>query len=110
MNIDEAQLVPLRDVCDDAKILAEGQYTFVLLTGLRFRSGDATLTMNALLLPQEHEGYVTRLFVERIVPGKGANWKAYPFLGQTWHACSWKDVVKEQTLVEMLYGHLDAFV
>jgi hypothetical protein len=110
MSIDETQLPALRDVCNEAQIVTDGQYTFALLSGLSFRAGSETQSMDALLCPQEHEGYATRLFLERIVPGKGNNWKPYPFLGRTWHSCSWKDVVREQSLIEILMGHLDAFV
>ncbi len=109
MAIDETQLPLLYDLCEGTQVLTEAQYAFVLLTKLSFRAGAESLTMDALLCPQEHEGYATRLFLERQVPGKGNNWKSYPFLGRTWHACSWKDIVPEQPLLQILLGHLDAF-
>jgi hypothetical protein len=108
-NMDETQFLPLRDISESVQEVSEAQYKFVLLSKLTFKVDGQSITMDALLCPQNHEGYVTRLFLERQIPGKGNNWKDYPFLGRTWYACSWKDVIPEQSLIQILLGHLDAF-
>lgn len=108
MSMDESQLAALGDVCDEVRVVTDGQYTLVLLTALRFRSDGQTVTMDALLCPQEHESYMTRLFLERALPSKGANWKPHSFLGRTWHTFSWQNVPKDLSLNEILFGHLDA--
>lgn len=107
MSIEEEQLVALRDLCDEVRVVTDGQYTLVLLTALRFPSDGQTLTMDALLCPQQHENYATRLFLERALPSKGANWKPHSFIGRPWHTFSWQNVGPELSLREILFAHLD---
>jgi hypothetical protein len=108
MNFAEEQLNDLRSLCREAKVMPEGQHVFVFLSGLRLRHGSETLTMDALLCPQEHSGYATRLFLERSIPDRGANWTIHSILGKPWHTWSWKEVSNDQTLIEILGGHIVA--
>ncbi len=114
MSIDESQIGALRDLCDEISILTEGPHTFVFLKCLRFLCGGNPLKVDALLCPQEHSSYATRLFLEQkhsypLSDGNEPNWQVHSILGKPWHTWSWKDVSADQTLLEILSGHLDAF-
>jgi hypothetical protein len=109
MSVDPSQLADLQGVCREARIETDGQYTLVYLAELRFRAGSETVVMDALLCPQEHSSYTTRLFLDRTVPTRGGQWTAHPFLGKQWQACSWQNVPKDQPLLQILLQHLAAF-
>jgi hypothetical protein len=109
MSIEASQLADLQGICNEARIETDGQYTLVYLAGLRFRAGSEDVIMDALLCPQEHSSYTTRLFLERTVPTRGGQWTVHPFLGKSWHACSWQNVPKDQSLLEILLQHLAAY-
>lgn len=92
----------------DAKVMPEGGIEYLYLPKLTFPSGASALKMDALLCPQRHGGYLTRLFLERPVPGKGANWTTHYILGKAWHTWSWNNVAAESPVLEILGSHLRA--
>jgi len=112
MTIDEKELEALRELCEEVKVLTEGSYTFIFMKKLRFPCGAESMQMNALLVPQEHTGYATRLFLERPLTnrGKSQNWQVHTILGDTWHTWSWKEVLPGRPLMHILSDHLNAFL
>jgi hypothetical protein len=56
----------------DAVLLKEGGQSVALLPGFGFTAGDKPFKMDLLLVPFAHSGYVTRLFFERQIQGRGA--------------------------------------
>lgn len=115
MTIASDQLEPLLAICDEASVLTEGPHSFVFLKNLRFLCKGNAVVTNALLCPQEHSGYATRLFLEQkhdihsLSDGKPPNWQVHPILGKSWHTWSWQGVSADQTLFEILAEHLNAF-
>jgi len=114
MELAEEQLNALLDLCDEVSVLKDGTSVFVHMKNLRYTCGGTPLTMNALLSPQEHSGYATRLFFERkhdfaLADGNPPNWQVQVVLGTTWHTWSWKDVPANQELIGIVAGHLKAF-
>jgi hypothetical protein len=107
MSFEKSQLEELSRLCTGVEVHAEGSYTFILLRELQFQHGGETLKMNVLICPQSHDGYPTRIFLERKLEANGtANWKVYTFLGQNWHSWSWNNVPQEQRLAQILADHL----
>jgi hypothetical protein len=97
----------LRALTPGAMAMPEGGVEYFLLPGIKV-PGLAGL-VDALLCPQQHSGYTTRLFLSSVVPGKGQNWRPHTILSRQWHACSWNDVPANQRLAEILAQHLRAF-
>jgi len=98
----------LRAACPAARILSEGGITYISLPDLRFQSGNQTIAREALLCPQQHGGYMTRLFFHQPVPGKGNNWTLHQILGRTWHTWSWNNVEASLPVADILANHLRA--
>ena len=94
--------------CSFATVMPEGGVQFILLPKLRFWSNDSVLEMDVLLCPQAHTGYQTRLFLERPIAGKGANWTTHYILGRSWFTWSWNNVPANLPLIEILANHLGA--
>ena len=82
----EEAFTRLRALYQDAKVLSEGGCELVHLSAIKITVGSELQSFAALLCPQSHSGYATRLFLDRPVPGKGANWRSFPLLGKTWWA------------------------
>jgi len=104
----EDQIEQLRDICPGAKLMTEGGLAFAFLPKLRFVSRGTNVEMDALLAPQGHSGYETRLFLERQLP-IGVAWYMQQILGRTWHAISWRGVFPDQPWPRILSGQLGAF-
>ena len=85
----ESEIEQLRDICPGAQAMTEGGLAFAFLPKLKFISRGATVELDALLAPQGHSGYETRLFLEQQLP-VGAAWYTQQILGRTWHAISWR--------------------
>src|SRR5713101_2478608 len=68
----------LRRMCPGAQEMPEGGIEYILLPGLKHPCAPGTL--DALLCPQQHGGYATRLFLSVAIPGKGNNWSAHTIL------------------------------
>jgi len=101
------QVDELRALCPAVRGLTEGGTEYYFLPGIRV-PGIADI-VDALLCPQEHSGYTTRLFLSSVVPGKGQNWRPHTILSRLWHTCSWNNVPADQRLAEILAQHLRAF-
>lgn len=104
------KLNALKKFFPSAEAINEGGVMCALLRGLRIDTAGGTVEANALLFPQEHSGYKTRLFLDRQIPASSArNWNPFTLGGRTWYACSWQDVGAELGWAEMLASHLRAF-
>lgn len=90
-----------------AELRSEGGHDAVYLPGFVFSSGGQSVTMDLLLFPHPHSGYVTRLFF-RSALGRGANWQPHFVCGETWWTPSWNDVQPNQSWASMLANHLRA--
>lgn len=90
-----------------AQLRSEGGNPVVYLPGFHFESGGASVTMDLLLYPHSHGGYVTRLFFRKSLT-QGPNWGTHVVCGETWWAPSWKDVHANQSWTSMLANHLKA--
>jgi len=88
---------------------SDGGCDFIYVPVLKIQVGAAEQQLAVLLCPQAHTGYETRLFLEKQVPGKGANWRSYPVLGKTWWACSIRGISADQPYTSMLLAFLDHF-
>ncbi|MBW7948649.1 MAG: hypothetical protein H3C55_04795 [Pseudorhodoplanes sp.] len=91
-----------------AVLLKEGGQPCTLLPGFGFTAGDKPHKMDLLLVPFAHSGYVTRLFFERIIEGRGANWKQHRLIERNWWAPSWNHVPPSMRWTQMLSAHLRA--
>jgi|SRR5215471_5368972 len=101
-------LAELSALCSEVKELSEGGRTFIYIPKLRFPSGGQLVEVEALLCPQEHNGYATRLFLSQGVPGRGANWSSHHILGRTWYTWSWNGISAQLRPAEILAEHLRA--
>lgn len=101
----EIEIEELRDICPGAVAMTEGGLDFAFLPKLRFASQGATVELDALLAPQGHSGYETRLFLERQLP-IGPAWYAQQILGRTWFAISWRGVLPGQKWTRILAQQL----
>lgn len=96
----------VKTLCGVAELHQECGKPVVLLPGFRFKSGGKDLSMDLLLHPSAHTGYVTRLFFREKVAGKGRNWTQHQVLGSNWWAPSWQGVKAEQAWPAILCAHL----
>jgi hypothetical protein len=103
-------LSELQTAYSDAKILSDGGIEYAYIPKLILVNGNNSIEMEALICPQMRDGYSTRLFLSAPVPNKGQNWTQHQILGRTWHSWSWKNVPANQSLVQILMGHLPALL
>jgi hypothetical protein len=103
-----AEFAKMKALHSGAVLLKEGGNPLVLLPKFSFRAGNRDETMDLLLHPSIHSGYVSRLFFERQVGGKGANWTQHRVGERNWWAPSWKDVKPNLPWTAMLCEHLRA--
>ncbi|WIW50460.1 hypothetical protein ML401_35680 (plasmid) [Bradyrhizobium sp. 62B] len=102
------QFVGLKAMHNSAVLLSEGGQPVVLLPGFGFTAGGQAQTMDLLLVPFEHSGYVTRLFFARQITGRGSNWKELRVIERNWWAPSWNHVPATLPWTKMLLAHLRA--
>jgi hypothetical protein len=105
----EGEIEQLELICPGARLMTEGGLAFAFLPQFKFRSRGAPLQMDALLAPQGHSGYETRLFFDQQLPGIGVAWYQQQILGRTWHAISWRGVSPNQTWTRILAEQLRPF-
>jgi hypothetical protein len=91
-----------------AVLLKEGGQPVVLLPGFGFTAAGKPQKMDLLLVPFAHSGYVTRLFFERMIDGRGSNWKTHRIAERNWWAPSWNNVPASMRWTAMLCAHLRA--
>src|SRR6185312_4496046 len=99
-HISELQLI-----CPGAQEMPESGITYIFLPALTISD---SVVVDALLCPQQHSGYPTRLFLAQPIAGKGANWSVHAILSRQWHTWSWNYVAADQTLAQILAQHLRA--
>jgi len=104
----ESAFATLKAMHPTAVLLREGSKPVVLLPKFSFVANGKGVIMDLLLHPSEHSSYVTRLFFERKIDGKGANWREHRVVDRNWWAPSWKDVKPDMPWTAMLCEHLRA--
>lgn len=97
----------IRQVWPNAQLRSEGGKPAIYLPAFAFVSGGKPVTMDLLLHPHAHGGYVTRLFFRQALT-RGPNWGSHFVCGETWWAPSWNNVQPNQPWVSMLANHLRA--
>jgi hypothetical protein len=105
-------MMPTADALDEilaldprASVIEEGGLTYIYLPVLILPDGAPA---EALLCLAGRDGYPTRLFLSRLVSGKGNNWSLHRILDKAWHTWSWKDVPPNLRPIDILMSHLDA--
>jgi hypothetical protein len=88
--------------------LKEGGQPVALLPAFSFTAAGQVQTMDLLLVPFAHSGYITRLFFARKIDGRGANWKEHRVVERNWWAPSWNHVPASMRWTQMLLAHLRA--
>jgi len=105
MNV-EGEFAKIRRISPSATVHYEGGNPLVALKGFGFRAAGQDVSMDLLLHPSAHSGYLTRLFFERPVHERGQNWTQHSVLGRNWWAPSWQGVSAELPWPSMLCEHL----
>ena len=108
MNGPQQEFERLRALHERAVLLKEGGKPVALLPAFGFFSGGREVRMDLLLVPFDHSGYVTRLFFEKKIEGRGSNWNQHRVVDRNWWAPSWNDVPANLPWTEMLCNHLRA--
>jgi hypothetical protein len=104
----EELLAELTKICEGAKEMVEGGYTFVYLPGLKIRTGENAVCQDALLCLQSRDGYPTRLFLSQQIQGRGNNWTTHRIVDRTWYSWSWNNVSSDLRPAQILAEHLRA--
>lgn len=108
MSDQQNGLAALKAIHSDCTLLKEGGNPVVLLRKFSFRAADKDVKMDLLLHPAPHSGYTTRLFFERQIEGRGANWNQHRVAEHEWWAPSWQNVQPSLPWPAMLCAHLRA--
>lgn len=98
----------LQTLHESCCLLREGGRPVVLLPAFGFRAAGREERMDILLHPSHHSGYATRLFFERNIQGRGANWTQHRVVDRQWWSPSWRDVPETMDWAAMLCAHLRA--
>lgn len=106
--LSEESFAELTKICEGAKEMAEGEYTFVYLPGLKIRTGEHVVSQDALLCLQSRDGYPTRLFLSQQIQGRGNNWTTHRIVDRTWYSWSWNYVSSDLRPAQILAEHLRA--
>ena len=112
MRYPEEQLEELKAVMGPGvRELEESGYVYVYIPGLKMPPGCIPEQTDALLCPQPHSGYTSRLFFkDYIQTPKPVNWNGQVFvLGYQWHAFSYNNV-QNMPLLNMVMNHLRGMV
>ena len=107
MSRPEDEMEDLRRICPGATEMTEAGTQYVLLPSMKHPTAGGNI--DALLCPQQHGGYTTRLFLSEKIPQKGNNWSTHTILSRAWHTWSWNNVPADQRLAEILAQHMRAF-
>jgi len=106
--IQDNQMKTLTSLCPEAVVMPDAGINYIYLPTLKVRSANTTTTLDALLCPVKHGGYMTRLFLSERIPGRGNNWTTHSILGRTWHTWSWNNVPETLTPTQILSAHMRA--
>lgn len=104
----DAAFAGLKAMHPTAVLLNEGGGGVAYLPAFGFTAAGRALRMDLLLVPFAHSGYVTRLFFEHQIAGRGANWKQHRVAERNWWAPSWNHVPANLSWTQMLLAHLRA--
>lgn len=106
MTEEESQLEGLREISAQATVVHDGPLMGVLLPGIRIKAPAGTEVMDAVLCPRGDGSYMTRLLLERRIPGKdGLNWQLVMAFGRSWHTWSWQGVPAAQPWIKIYAEH-----
>lgn len=106
MSDPEAEFARLKAMHETAALLKEGGRPVALLPAFTFTAAGRAETMDLLLVPFEHSGYITRLFFERRIEGRGNNWNPHRVVDRNWWSPSWNHVPATLQWPAMLCAHL----
>ncbi len=112
MAYPENQLDELKvQLGSDVKEFEESGYVYVYIPKLKMPPGCKPEICDALLCPQPHSSYTSRLFFkEQIQTPKAVNWNGNVFvLGQQWYAFSYNNI-QNMPLLNMVMNHLRGLV
>lgn len=99
----------LQSLYTDVKPLEEKGVEYFYLPSLTIVVNGVKQVYEALLCPEQHSGYKTRLFLNSPVPEKGKNWTAHVILNRSWHTHSWNGVPSELRLSQILASHIGSY-
>jgi hypothetical protein len=108
MTVEVIGLDELQKVYPAAQLMSDGGITYIYLPELKFVSGQETQVLQALLCPELHSGYSTRLFLEKPLNTKCANWTQHTILNRAWHTWSWNNIAANQPALSILANHMRA--
>jgi hypothetical protein len=108
------QVAALKTLYPELSVATEGEVEFVRIEHLKLFDGCEPRVVTGLLCPVPRDGYPSRLFLSQKIShrGKGQNWNpnhSVVILGEQWWALSWKPTRQNQTMIEMVLDHLEAF-
>jgi hypothetical protein len=100
------ELEEIKKICPGAQEMGEAGVTYIHLPQLTLPD---RCIVEAILCLQAHSGYATRLFLSKIVEGKGQNWTLHRIMDKVWHTPSWNHVTADLRPAEILAEHLRAY-
>lgn len=106
----EPELRPIAELCDgEVSRRTDSWRQLIYMQGLRFYVGGVERKLDALLcLNHNNATYPTKLYLAENVGG-GVNWNETAYiLGRQWHTFSWRDVHRNQRIIDILAAHLAA--
>lgn len=109
MSRPDDEIAELKLLWPDVARGEEGNKTVFLLPSLTLPTGCVPTTVDALLWPDERDGYPSRLyFAEKVVKqGAQPNWNSSQrILERNWHAYSWNLHRTDHRLAQMVAEHL----
>jgi hypothetical protein len=90
-----------------ASLESEAGVRYILVPGLKIVAGNDIIERDALICPQQHGGYTTRLFLSAIIATKSLNWTGtVTILNRPWVTWSWNNVSADLLVLEILANHL----
>jgi len=110
MSFDNNQLNDLKRIAPNLSIAEEGGYSFILIDRLVLPPNCSPNIVDALLCPDQKDGYHSRLFFATQIGGcpPSRNWNGnIRVLERNWYAISWQTPLN-LTLSQMLLTHLKA--
>jgi hypothetical protein len=105
-------LTGLETVSSGITTFTEGGQRYVHLPLLRLPDGCNPAATAALICMDTRDGYPTRLFFAQPIASRTSlNWRPTTAIaGKQWYSFSWNNVPSSTRPVEVLIGHLTAFV
>jgi hypothetical protein len=106
-------LVGFDAISSGISTFADAGQRYVYVPALRLPSGCTPAVAAALICMDPRDNYPTRLFLSEKVSttARQLNWNtSVAIAGQTWHSFSWNYVPSSTRPVEVLIGHLAAFL